>query len=129
VTKSAARVVALFLQRLADQAPGQRKHVQEMVRPINKPKGIAKPSIKEEGKSKTEGDETVIPQRKDITPRDVFYPPLPNNVAVRDFAQTGKDLSKAIEKQIPKDKGYETVSNLSQYLISTEGGGEGGPKG
>jgi len=128
-SRQASRVVARFLQKLADQLPGQRKHVHELVRPINKPKGISKPTIKEEGKPQTETDEAVDPHRRDVQPSDVFNPPLPKNVAVREFAETGKDLSKALKNQIPKDKGHETVHNLSQYLIRTEGGGEGGPEG
>lgn len=128
-SRLASRVVARFLQKLADQLPGQRKHVHELVRPINKPKGISKPVMKDEGKPQTEAEDAVEPHRRDVQPSDVFNPPLPRNVAVREFAETGKDLSKALEKQIPKDKGHETVHNLSQYLIRTEGGGEGGPEG
>jgi hypothetical protein len=43
----------------------------------------------------------------------------PDQVGVRNLAETGKDLSKAINKQIPKDNGYGSVSNLSQYLVDT----------
>jgi hypothetical protein len=34
-----------------------------------------------------------------------------------------RDMETALRKQIPKDKGYATVSNLSQYLVETDGGG------
>jgi len=112
----------------ADQAPGQRKHVRDLTQPINKTKGVDREILKEHGESKTEGEETVTPQRRDILPKDVFTP-QPKDVGVRDFAESGQDLSNAIKNQIPKDKGYETVKNLSQYLIRTEGGGEGGPEG
>lgn len=122
-----SRVVTRFL--LADQQSGQRKHVRDMARPINKPRGVDRKVIKDDGKSKSEGDDVTKPDKKDVTPRDVFYPPLPNNVSVREFAETGKDLSESVDRQIKKDKGFETVNNLSQYLIETEGGGEGGPEG
>jgi cellulose biosynthesis protein BcsQ len=118
-SRLASRVVARFLQKL----------VRELARPVNKLKGISKPTTKDEGKPQSKADDAVEPHRRDVQPSDVFNPPLPKNVAVREFAETGKDLSKALEKQIPKDKGHETVHNLSQYLIRTEGGGEGGPTG
>lgn len=131
ISRMAHRIVVRFLDRLADQPPGQRKRVHEMARPINKPKGIDRSVIREDAESKKPDEEADItkPHSRDIQPKDLFSPPLPKNVAVRDFAETGKDLSKALDKQIPKDKGYETVDNLSQYLITTEGGGEGGPEG
>jgi hypothetical protein len=50
-------------------------------------------------------------------------------MGVRNFAETGKDLQKALDRQIPKDKGYDTVRNLSQYLIRTQGGGGTKPEG
>lgn len=128
MNKLTARVVARYLLQ-ADQQPGQRKHVRDMVRPINKPKGVGRKTIEDEGKSKSKGDGITKPDKDDVTPRDVFYPPLPKNVGVREFAETGKDLSDAVDRQIQKDKGHETVDNLSQYLIRTEGGGEGGPEG
>lgn len=125
------RVVARFLQKLAEQPPGQRKRVRDRARPINKPKGIDRQTLREDANSKKpdETQDIVKPHSRDIQPKDVFFPPLPKNVAVRELAETGKDLSKALDKQIPKDRGYETVHNLSQYLIETMGGGEGGPEG
>lgn len=129
MTEMAHRVAARYIQKLADQPPGQRKRVRELTRPINKPKGIDRQVVQEEAESKDQGDDIVRPDSRDVQPRDVFYPPLPRNVSVRDFAESGKDMSKAIDTQIPKDKGFETVKNLSEYLIRTEGGGEGGPEG
>lgn len=137
MSEAALRVAARFQQRvagrlarrfMADQPPGQRKRVHDISRPINKPKGIDRKVVREEAKTE-EREDTIEPNKRDVQPKDVFNPPLPRNVAVRDFAETGKDMSKALDKQIPKDKGHETVNNLSQYLIETGGGGEGGPEG
>ena len=115
------RVAARFLQ--GDQPPGQRKKDKELVKPVNRPKGIDRGIVKEHGKPMDDGhDETVSPDRRDIRPEDVFVP-KPNQTSVRNLAETGKDLAKVIENQIPKDKGYATVKNLSQYLIETGGGG------
>lgn len=120
--------VAARWQRQADQAPGQRRHVKKLSDPINKPKGIKREVTKDYAKSKDTGDDTTKPHRRDIQPKDVFNP-TPDVTGVLNFAETGKDLSRALDNQVPKDKGYETVKNLSQYLIRTEGGGEGGPEG
>jgi hypothetical protein len=125
---AARRVVARYLQRLADQPAGARQEARKNTQPINKPKGIERSIQKENGESKTKGEDIMKSDKRDIQPKDVF-PSLPKNTAVRNFAETGKDLSKALDRQVPKDKGYETVYNLSQYLIRTDGGGEGGPKG
>jgi hypothetical protein len=115
------RVAARFLH--ADQPAGQRKKDKDLVKPVNRPKGIDRAIIKEHGKAMDDGHEdTVSPNRRDIRPEDVFVP-KPNQTSVRNLAETGKDLAKVIEKQIPKDKGYATVRNLSQYLIETGGGG------
>jgi hypothetical protein len=38
-------------------------------------------------------------------------------MGVLNLAETGKDLSRALDRQVPKDKGYDEVSNLSQYLL------------
>lgn len=121
----ALRVAALFL---ADQPPGQRKHVKDLTNIINKPRGIDRSITKDYAKSKDTGEGITQPAPTDIRPQDVFNPE-PGNTGVRNFAETGKDLAKPLDKQVPKDKGYETVKNLSQYLIRTEGGGEGGPEG
>jgi len=119
------KVAARYLH--ADQSPGMRKEVRDLVKPINKPKGIDKGIVKEHGQLMEDGnDDTVDPNRRDIRPQDVFIP-KPDQVSVRNLAETGKDLSKAIEKQIPKDKGYDSVRNLSQYLIETGGGGGAKP--
>ena len=120
------RVVARFLE--AAQPPKARQEAVKHTHPINKPKGIDKTVVKEQGKDISNIEESVSPHRRDIRPEDVF-PGLPNNVAVLSLAQTGKDLQKALDKQVPKDKGYDTVSNLSQYLIRTEGGGGTKPVG
>lgn len=115
------RVASRFMQ--ADQPPGQRSKEKDLLKPVNTPKGIDRSLLREHGQPMNEGhDDTIDPHRRDLRPIDVFIP-KPNDVAVRNLAETGRDLSHAIEKQIPKDKGYATVRNLSQYLIETGGGG------
>jgi hypothetical protein len=112
---------------LAEQPPGQRKRDKDLTKPVNSPKGINRDLAKGHGKPMGDGhDDTVDPHRRDIRPEDVFYP-KPHQIGVLNLAQTGKDLSKAIETQVPKDKGYDAVSNLSQYLIETGGGGGAKP--
>ena len=59
---------------------------------------------------------------------DVFNP-SPKDVGVLNLVETGKDLSKALDEQVPKDKGHGLIDNLSEYLLRTQGGGEGGPEG
>lgn len=126
MTRQIQRIVTAYLcSRLADQAPGARQKARKNSIPINKPKGIDRDVVKENGLSKTKGEDVVKPQSKDITPKDVFTP-TPNNTGVLSLAQSGKDLSKALSSQVPKDKGYDVVRNLSQYLIRTEGNGEEG---
>ena len=121
----ARRVVARFLCR----AETPRSKAKDLTTPINKPKGIDRGIVKDQGVSMSEHmDETVKPARKDIRPEDVF-PGTPNNMGVLNVAETGKGMGNALDKQIPKDKGYATVSNLSQYLIYTEGGGDTKPVG
>ena len=114
--------------RQADQPPGQRKHVDELTEIINKPKGIGRQIVKDYAKSKDTGENITIPAPNDIRPQDLFGVE-PGNTGVLNLVETGRDLSHALDNQIPKDKGHETVDNLSQYLIRTEGGGEGGPEG
>ena len=116
----ALRVAARF-------SANQRKEVKELVQPVNKPKGISPSLSKEHGSAMSEGhDDMTTPARNDVRPQDVFMP-KPNQVGVYNLAETGKDLSNAIENQIPKDKGYDAVRNLSQYLIETGGGGGAKP--
>jgi hypothetical protein len=115
------RVAARFIR--ADQAPGMRRDVREMTEPVNHLKGIDRQLAREHGQSMDPGiEDTVKPQRKDIRPEDVFHP-KPDQIGVLNVAETGKDMSKAIRTQVPKDKGYDVVHNLSQYLVRTEGGG------
>jgi hypothetical protein len=130
MTSSLVLRVAARHQRilLADQPQGERKRVQDLTKPINKPKGIAKDIVNENARGVNERADTVKPDRRDIRPEDVFHG-TPNQMSVRNLVETGKDLQKPIEKQIPKDKGYDTVKNLSQYLIRTEGGGGTEPVG
>jgi len=119
------RVAARFLH--ADQPPGMRKEVKTLVAPVNKPKGIDRAIVKEHGQLMDDGNEdTISPDRRDLRPQDVFIP-KPDQVSVRNLAETGKDLERAIRKQIPKDRGYDVVRNLSQYLIETDGGGGAKP--
>lgn len=115
------RVVARFLQ--ADQPPGARGQAVRRTHPANKPKGIDPTIVRENARGVNHRQDTVKPAPGDIRPEDVFAG-TPNQMGVRSLVETGKDLQKAINKQVPKDKGYDTVFNLSQYLIRTEGGGE-----
>jgi hypothetical protein len=111
------RVATRFL--CADQPPGMRKDVKDILKPVNSPKGISREIVKEHGQALEEGtDESVAPNRRDLRPQDLFFS-KPDQVSVRNLAETGKDLSRAINKQIPKDEGYDSVSNLSQYLVNT----------
>lgn len=129
IPRIALRVAARFQVRLADQPPGQRQKAKALTHPINKPKGIQKDIVDEHGRGAANPHENhVEPDRRDIRPEDVFAG-TPNQMGVRNFAETGKDLQKALDTQIPKDKGYDTVKNLSQYLIRTDGGGGTEPEG
>jgi hypothetical protein len=123
----ALRVAALF-QKRADQPAGARQEAKKNTHPINKPKGIAKDIVDEHARGVENRNDTVSPNRRDIRPEDVFAG-TPSQMSVRNFAENGKDLSKALDKQIPKDKGHDAVSNRSQYLIRTEGGGGAKPAG
>ena len=123
----ALRVAARFYQ--ADQPPGQRQRDKKLVKPINPPKGIDRTLVRDNGKPMEEGhDETIRPNSRDIRPEDVFIQ-TPRNVNVRNLVETGRDQSGKVQDQIRKDKGYDSVSNLSQYLIETEGGGGAKPRG
>lgn len=115
-------------QKTADQPSGARSEAVRNTHPINKPKGIKKDIVEEHARGVNHRNDTVKPDRRDIRPEDVFAG-TPNQMGVRNFAETGRDLQHALDKQIPKDKGYDTVSNLSQYLIRTEGGGGTKPVG
>lgn len=124
----ALRVAARF-QRTADQPPGARKDVRDLVKPINAPKGMSKQTIKDYVLTDEGRDDTTEPDRRDIQPKDVFQP-KPKNMNVLDLARKGwpgtandyQDMDNAIRTQVPKDKGYATVKNLSQYLVETGGG-------
>lgn len=120
-----ARVVAKWLQRKADQLPGQRKKVQEFTNPINPPKGISPELKKQQGVTLSEGEDMVDSDRKDIKVKDVYYPSR-NSLGVLNLAETDKGFSVS---QVKNDRGYDTVKTLSQYLIRTEGGGQGEPEG
>ncbi len=108
------RVAARFLK--ADQPPGARQDARKRALPVNKPRGIDRQIQRDNAKSHTEGEDAVEPNRRDIVPKDVF-PPSPKNTGVLNLVETGRDLSKALEKQVPKDEGYDNVRSLSQYLI------------
>lgn len=119
----ADRVVARW--KGADQAPGQRKRVRKLVAPINPPKSIPKKVQREMAETVAVGDEVTEPDRRDIRPNDVFQSTT-DTMGVLNLAQTGRDFE---NDKVERNKGYDTANNLSQYLIRTEGGGEGGPEG
>lgn len=131
----ALRIAARF-QREADQAPGARKETRDLVKPINKPKGISKDTVRDYVTTDTDRADSMEPDRRDLRPSDVFQP-KPRNMNVLDLARQGwpgtsadyAGMETAIRKQIPKDKGYATVKNLSQYLVETGGGGGTKPVG
>ncbi len=112
------KVAARYQVRIADQPPGARQHAQSLTKPINPPKGISRELVRENGQTMLNDAEV---NRRDILPKDVFNL-TPNHAGVLNLVQTGKDLQTAIDRAVPRDKGYSTVYNLSQYLISTEGG-------
>ena len=123
----ALRVAASFHR--ADQPAGQRSHDKKLVKPINAPRGIDRGIVKDHGQLMAEGhDDTVSADRRDLRPQDLFIP-KPNQVNVLNLIETGRDQSGKVEKQIKKDKGYDVVKNLSQYLIETQGGGGAKPQG
>jgi len=123
------RVAARF-QREADQPLGARKETRYLVTPVNKPKGISKETVKNYIKTEDEMPESMKADKRDLIPKDLFQP-TPNNVNMINYVNKGwpgdsstyQDMEQALNKQVPKDKGYKTVSNLSQYLLQTEGGG------
>jgi hypothetical protein len=115
ISALALRVAALFCKQ-ADQPPGARQDARQRTRPVNKPRGISPQLVKDNGESRAEGEDVTKPHHRDIQPKDVFSP-TPNNLGVLNLAETGKDLSRALDRQVPKDKGYDEVSNLSQYLL------------
>jgi hypothetical protein len=79
--------------------------------------------VKNNAKSESGREDQIKPDSKDIRPSDVFNANA-NNVMMLNYVVNGyRDMEKAIHNQIPKDKGYDTVKNLSQYLIETGGGG------
>lgn len=125
VLRVAARHQRLFL---ADQPPGERKRDQILTKPINKPHGIEKSIVDEHARGVEDRKDIVPPDRRDIRPEDVFHG-TPNQMNVRNLAETGKELDERTKKQIEKDKGYDTVKNLSQFLIRTDGGGGTEPEG
>lgn len=125
----ALRVAARFCKEASNPA-NARQDARDSLTPINKPKGIAPSTVKEQALTDAGRDSNTKADRRDITPRDVFTP-KPKNMNVLDYIRKGwpgdstdyKDMETAIRNQIPKDKGYATVKNLSQYLVETGGGG------
>jgi len=121
------RVAARF--QVADQPSGARKDTQEATSPVNKPRGISREVIRDHGKEEKRRD-SVKPDKDDLRAKDVFDP-TPDAVNMINYVRRAwpgepddyKDMERVINKQVPKDEGYETVSNLSQYLIETKGGG------
>lgn len=118
------RVAARF--QIAESA---REEARDSTQPVNKPKDLSREVVEDYG-STDEREDTVKPDKDDVRPKDVFKP-LPSQVSVYNYVTKGwpgdaddyTDMEKVLDKQVPKDKGYDTVSNLSQYLIETEGGG------
>lgn len=130
------RVAARF-QRYADQPAGARQDAKNLTKPVNAPKGISRETIQNYVTTEDDGnDETIKPNQRDIQPKDVFQP-RPRHMNVLDLARKGwpgnasdyDDMDHALRNQIPNDRGWDTVKNLSQYLVRTEGGGGTKPVG
>jgi hypothetical protein len=125
----AFRIAARF-QRNAAQPPDAKDEAFRLTSPINHAKGISQSTIKEHVWTEETIAEQVEPHHRDITPEDVFTA-KPKNMNVLDYVRKGwpgnasdyTDMEHAINTQIPEDKGHDAVSNLSQYLVRTEGGG------
>jgi len=121
--------VTLSLRVAARFQASARADAVHNTHPINKPRGIDRGIANDHALSNHEyRDDTAKPAHRDIRPEDVFAG-TPDQMGVRNFAETGRDLQKALNNQVPHDKGYGTVSNLSQFLIRTEGGGGTPPVG
>lgn len=130
------RVVARFQRRVADQAPGGRKETRDSVRLVNKPKGISREVVRDFAQTDTTREDGTKPDRRDLRPKDLFQP-VPRSVGVLNYVEKGwpgdsntyVDMDRTLRVQVPRDKGYATVNNLSQYLIETGGGGGTSPVG
>jgi hypothetical protein len=91
---------------------------------------MSRETLRDYVKTEETHDETVPPSHTDIRPEDVFSP-KPKNMAVLNYARRGwpgdastyQDMEAVTRDQIRHDKGHDAVSNLSQYLVRTEGGG------
>lgn len=132
MTPIALRVAARF-QKCAAQRPDAKGDAQRLTKPINPPRGISRTTVKEHVRTDSAEetfDEQVNPHHGDIVPKDVFAP-KPRNMNVLDYVRKGwpgnsatyQDMEHATRVQVRDDKGYDAVSNLSQYLVRTEGGG------
>jgi hypothetical protein len=123
------RVAARF-QKRAGQPPDAKDEAFRLTNPINPPRGIAPGTVKEHVRTEETIDEQVDPHHRDIIPEYVFTP-KPKNMNVLDYVRKGwpgnsatyQDMEHATRVQVRDDKGYDAVSNLSQYLVRTEGGG------
>lgn len=125
VSTTAATVAARYLTAVQSEI---RQEAINATHPINKPKGIDPDIVAEHGRSINHRSDITKPAKDDVRPEDVFAG-TPNQMGVRNLAETGKDLTRALSSQVPKDKGHDVVHNLSQFLIETKGGGSGGPEG
>ena len=130
------RVAARF-QKRAGQPPDAKDEAFRLTNPINPARGISPSTVKEHVRTEGETfDGQVDPHHRDITPEDVFTA-KPRNMNVLDYVRKGwpgnsatyQDMEHATRVQIREDKGYDAVSNLSQYLVRTEGGGGAGAAG
>ena len=125
----AFRIAARF-QREAGRHPSSKGEASRLTKPINPPRGISHSTVQEHVRTEPVEGGQAKPDRHDIEPKDVFTP-KPKNMNVLDYVRKGwpgnaatyQDMSVATRVQVRHDKGYESVSNLSQYLLRTEGGG------
>lgn len=123
------RIAARF-QREAGRPPSSKGEAHRLTKPINPPRGISHSTVEEHVRTEAVEGSQDPPDRHDIAPKDVFTP-KPRNMNVLDYVRKGwpgnaatyQDMSHATRVQVRHDKGYDSVSNLSQYLLRTEGGG------
>lgn len=127
--------VAAQYQKRAAQPPDAKDEAYRLTKPINPARGIAPATVKEHVRTDI-GVHQVEPDHRDILPEDVFTA-KPRNMNVLDYVRKGwpgnsssyQDMEHATRVQVREDKGYDAVSNLSQYLVRTEGGGSAKPVG
>jgi hypothetical protein len=124
------RIAARF-QKRAGQSADAKGEAYRLTKPINPPRGISPSTVSEHVRTEVDiVDHQIEPDHRDILPEDVFTA-KPKNMNVLDYVRKGwpgnsstyQDMAHATRAEVREDKGYDAVSNLSQYLVHTQGGG------